>query len=350
MKLSAGELTDLYTDYVISSVSYTTATEMSFLLDGHVSHDKITRLLSSGYINSRNLWQMAKPICEEIATDDAVLIFDDSVEGKPYTDESELINWHFDHTAGRSIKGVNFISALYHSWEMSIPVNVRFVKKDRTITTDQGKTKQVSSTSKMQHFRNMLKDAAGKLRFRYVLCDSWFSSAENMNCVDGLDKYFVMAIKDNRKVALSKEDKLSGKYVSIKEAVSEGCVRSVYIEQLDFPILITKQVFKNGDGSTGTLYLAGNDLNLTYEQITTIYQKRWKVEEYHKSIKSNTSFPKSPAKTSVAQQSHFIASIMAYIKMERLKIRKGMNHFAIKSLLIKKAALAAWTELYRIAA
>ena len=123
-----------------------------------------------------------------------------------------------------------------------------------------------------------------------------------------------MAIKENRKVALSKEDKLAGKYISIKEAVSEECARSVYIEQLDFPILITKQVFKNGDGSTGTLYLASNDMNLTYEQITTIYKKRWKVEEYHKSIKSNTAFPKSPTKTMIAQQSHFIASIMAYVK------------------------------------
>jgi hypothetical protein len=132
--------------------------------------------------------------------------------------------------------------------------------------------------------------------------------------------------------------------------VPEGCVRSVYIEQLDFPILITKQVFKNGDGSTGTLYLASNDLNLSYEQMTTIYKKRWKVEEYHKSIKSNTAFPRSPAKTMIPQQSHFTASIMAYIKMERLKIRKGLNHFAIKSLLFKKASLAAWTELSKHAA
>ena len=50
-----------------------------------------------------------------------------------------------------------------------------------------------------------------------------------------------MALKENRKVALSKKDKLSGKYINIKEAVPEGCVRSVYVEQLDFPILIAKQ-------------------------------------------------------------------------------------------------------------
>ena len=62
------------------------------------------------------------------------------------------------------------------------------------------------------------------------------------------------------------------------------------MEQLEFPVFLTKQVFKNGDGSTGTLYLASNDGTLTAAQVTSIYQKRWKVEEYHKSVKSNASF------------------------------------------------------------
>ena len=130
--------------------------------------------------------------------------------------------------------------------------------------------------------------------------------------------------------------------------MSEECVRTVYIEQLEFPILIAKQVFKNEDGVAGTLYLASSDLNLSYEQITTIYQKRWKVEEYHKSIKSNTSFPRSPTKTLKTQQSHFIASILAYVKMERLKVRNSKNHFALKSLMIINATRAAWITLQKL--
>ena len=109
----------------------------------------------------------------------------------------------------------------------------------------------------------------------------------------------------------------------------EGYVRSDYVEQLDFPIFIAKQVFKDGNGVTGTLYLACSDLSLSYEQLTTIYQRRWKVEEYHKSIKSNTAFPNLPTKTPMTQQSQFIASIMDYVKLEQLKIRCLKNHFAL---------------------
>ena len=342
-------MVDLYTDYLLSSCGAATATGMSAALDSRLSHDVITDLLNSGYISSRLLWSEVKPMCREIEQENAVLIIDDSVEPKPYTDCNELIGWHFDHTQGRSIKGVNFISAVYYSWEMSLPVGVAFIKKDTVYTDKHGKQKTKSSVSKHQHFRTLVKHSSERLRFKYVLGDSWFASADNMNfVVQDCERDFIMALKENRKVALSREDKLSGKYISIKEAVSEGCVRAVYVEQLDFPLLIAKQVFKDEDGVTGTLYLTSSDLSLSYEQITTIYQKRWKVEVYHKSVKSNASFPNSPTRTLRTQQSHFIASILAYVKLERLKVKNTKNHFALKSLMMVNATKAAWITLQKL--
>lgn len=124
--------TDLYTDYLISSTAQITATGLSSLTEGIVSHDKITRQLSKGNYDSRYLWKQVKPMVEEISAsaDLSVLCFDDSIEEKPYTDESELICWHFDHTVNRSVKGVNFLTALLHTKEVSIPCVVEFVRKD----------------------------------------------------------------------------------------------------------------------------------------------------------------------------------------------------------------------------
>jgi hypothetical protein len=349
MKIGKSILLDLYTDYLISSCGLATATSMSAVLDNQISHDRITRLLSSNYITSRRLWSEVKAMCHEIEQDDAVLIIDDSIEAKPYTDCNKMIGWHFDHTEGRSVKGVNFITAIYHSWQMSLPVGISFIKKDIVYQDNNGKQKRKSSISKHQHFRELVRHSRDKLRFRYILSDSWFGCADNMKFIaEDCGSDFIMAIKENRKIALSKEDKLSGKYISIKDAMPEGCVRSVYVEQLDFPILIAKQVFKDGDGVTGTLYLASSDLGLSYEQITAIYQKRWKVEEYHKSIKSNTAFPKSPTKSVITQQSHFIASVLAYVKMERLKVKVSTNHFALKSRMAINATKAAWITFHQL--
>jgi hypothetical protein len=351
MKYSKSGLLDLYTDYLLSTEGLATATNLSVVLDKQINHDAFTQLLNSGYISSQRLWSITKPMCQEIDNDNGVLIIDDSVEAKPYTDCNELIQWHFDHTENRSVKGVNFISAIYNNWEMSLPTGVQFIEKDIVYTDKKtGKQKRKSSISKHEHFRSLVQHGSNHLYFKYVLSDSWFACAENMLFVKkDCERDFIMAMKENRNVALSREDKEAGKYVSIKNAVSEGCVRSVWVEQLDFPILIAKQVFKDGDGVTGTLYLTSSDLNLSYEQITTIYKRRWKVEEYHKSTKSNAAFPKSPTRREMTQKSHFIASIMAYVKLERLKIRCNKNHFALKSLMLVNATKAAWATMYELA-
>src|SRR3954447_12563319 len=175
MKIRRSELVDLYTDYLLSSCGPATATGMSAALDNRISHDIVTDLLNSGYISSRRLWATVKPMCAEIAQQDAVLIIDDSVEAKPYTDCNELIGWYFDHTLGRCIKGVNFISAIYNSWEMSLPMGVAFIHKDLMYIDKHGKEKTKSTISKQEHFRALVEHGSDRLRFKYVLSDSWFA-------------------------------------------------------------------------------------------------------------------------------------------------------------------------------
>jgi hypothetical protein len=40
------------------------------------------------------------------------LIFDDTIQEKEWTDESEIICWHYDHNKGRAVKGINVLNAL----------------------------------------------------------------------------------------------------------------------------------------------------------------------------------------------------------------------------------------------
>lgn len=99
---------DLYSDYLISSSSYTTTTGMASLLS--IKHDKVTRELSNGDYDSKFLWQKAKVYIQEMTQSKEVvyLSFDDSIEEKRYTDESELNCWHYDHVFGRPVKGGQF--------------------------------------------------------------------------------------------------------------------------------------------------------------------------------------------------------------------------------------------------
>lgn len=72
-------LLDLYTDYLISSTEQTTATQLSRMLDGDVSHDQITRFLSNQSFIYKYLWKLVKPILIQVESDEGVLIFDDTI-------------------------------------------------------------------------------------------------------------------------------------------------------------------------------------------------------------------------------------------------------------------------------
>ena len=117
------------------------------------------------------------------------------------------------------------------------------------------------------------------------------------------------------------------------------------VERRIFPILLIKKIFTNEDGTVGVLYLASNDIEHDAAYLYQIYQKRWRIEEYHKSIKENTSLAKSPTKRVRSQANHIFASIVAFSKREIMKFTTATNHFAIKYKLLVAANMASMNEL-----
>ena len=118
--------------------------------------------------------------------------------------------------------------------------------------------------------------------------------------------------------------------------------------RIAFVTLIGKQVFKNADNSTGTLHLVASDLTASYCQTTTTYQRRWAVETYHRSLKNNVSVCASPTKTSRTQCNHIYASVMAFVKLEAIKLNKVVNQYALKAKLYLRGIKAAFDELNQI--
>ena len=343
------EILDLYTDYLLSSFGQTTATGLSKLMDGEVSHDQVSRMLSSSKMTSKNWWRMVKPQVRKIEQVDGLMLVDDSIVEKAYTDENEIICWHYDHSKGRAVKGINFITTMYYAQGVALPVAFEIIAKtEKYIDMKTGKEKRRSKVTKNEYARCMLQAAyKNKISFKYVLNDIWFASAENMRFVKlDLKKDFIMALKSNRKVALSEDDKNNGKYQRIDQLeLPEGTTQTIYLEGVPFPMHLVRQVFKNEDGSTGVRYLVTSDLTLDADQIITIYQKRWKVEEYHRSLKQNASLAKSPTRTETTQTNHFVAALWSFVKIELLKVQTNKNHYQLKAQLYFSALQQAFQEL-----
>ena len=345
------ELLDLYSDYLIVTDRYATATGLSSILGGKISHDKITRFLDEEEYDSKTLWKIVKPKVKEIENSQGAILFDDTLSEKPYTEENELINWHWDHSKGRSIKGINILNMLYCTEEVSIPIGYEAIRKEYQVegTSDgKGKGKRKSEQTKNELMRKLLQQAVTNgVDFKWVMADIWYGSAENLNFIKKECKGdFIVPLKKNRKVALSEAAKNRGQYVSIGSLKLEpGSRLRVYLNGIDFPVTLIKDVFINGDDSEAVQYLVCSDLTTTYQQIITLYQRRWKVEEYHRSLKNNATLSGSPTRTVRTQTNHIFASIIAFFKLEVMKQKTRLNHYAMKSTIHLAALQSALKKI-----
>ena len=275
------DMLDIYTDYLICQNKYATATGLSDMVDGEFSHDKVTRFLRQGDFDSKMLWTYVKPTVRERENKNGVLILDDSIEDKPYTDENEVNCWHYSHAKGDIVKGINFLSCMVRYDDFSLPIGYEIIKKDIEycdIKTRQHRRK--ATVNKNQHFRQLIQQACtNHVLFEWVLADNWFGSKDNMEFIhDDLQKSFIFGIKSNRTLVLSENDAKNGRYQQVRSLeLEEGVVYKAWLKGLAFPVQLLKKVFKNENGTTGTLYLVSNDMHCSAERLYEVYQKRWRI-------------------------------------------------------------------------
>jgi IS4 transposase len=164
---------------------------------------------------------------------------------------------------------------------------------------------------------------------------------------DILGHNFLFAIKSNRNIAFKKDDKISGKFSKIKDLnIQTGDSHQVFIKGYNNPLRLIGLYVKNGtnfDSAKG--FLITNDMETSTEALIEIYQKRWKVEEFHKSLKQNLNIEHSPTKVITTQINHIFFTILAFIELEKMRVGLGQNHFSIIRGLYINATKQAFTEI-----
>lgn len=127
----------------------------------------------------------------------------------------------------------------------------------------------------------------------------------------------------------------------------EGCdTHLIYVKGIEFPLSLIKLVPKNRDDSNSTYsYLVTDDVTLSYSEIHSIYQKRWKIEEFHKSLKQNAKIEKSPTRTLLTQSNYIFLAVYTFVKLEIIKHNTNTNHFALKQQLYIKSIQSVYQQM-----
>jgi len=339
----------LYSAYLLASFGATTATGLRQVLEGEISHDQVSRHLAGKKPTGADRWHPVKPFVRQVQAAAGGLSLDDSSEEKPSTEENDLVGWPYDHAKAALVNGSNFLTALYASQGVSLPVGFYLIAQTEKYRDPKTQTeRRRSPVSKNELGRELSNQAGAKHSpFRFVGFATWFAAAETLVFIKRAPpRDFVCPVKTTRKVALSLADKQPGRYLRVETRVlEEHPPREVYLEGVDFPLVLVKQVFTNEDGSWGILSLVSSATTRSFADLTTTYQKRWQVECYPKSLKQNVSLEKSPTQTAPPQTHHFFAALCGSIKLERLKGKTKLKHFALKSKLYLHALHSAFSTL-----
>jgi transposase len=262
-------------------------------------------------------------------------------------DANDIICWHWDHQKGSNVKGMNLLTAFYTATNGKIAIRIPLgyeiiAKTERYFDEKEQKDKRRSPKTKNEMMQEMISaQITNRVKFLYILADSWFSSVENMKFINKRKKVFIFEMKENRLVADSEQDKKEGRFERLDQKALGKKPTIVWLKDLRIPVAIYKEVFINKDGSSGARDLVTNDTAMTKDQFETLYKRRWGVEEYHKSLKQNASIGDSPAHTERTQSNHVFSAIYAYVKLERTKLERRINHFALKLLIYTESLKTA---------
>ena len=127
-------------------------------------------------------------------------------------------------------------------------------------------------------------------------------------------------------MALTEDDRQKGNFVRIDESnLPYNTPVHGFLNDYHDEVLLLRRVFTNKDDSTGVLYLVCSDLQCDKDKFINGYQKRWQVEVYHM----------------------FLATY-AVFKLECLKIKTKLNHFALRTKLLISANQSAFAQLKAI--
>jgi hypothetical protein len=348
--------------------SEVSATAISQALGG-VSHDALTRLLSSGWWTARQLLLATVRVVSEIG-DEGWLIVDDVLIPKPYARLIAFCGWDFDHAVRRNIFGLRLVFVGWGNGWLTVPLGFYVWQKDPTRTPrpkrkrakpgrprkrgpkvrryprhartqrarrralQQGARRVRPRTARGTHSHTKTALARAlvwqvvrtKIQVRFILCDNWSASRQNLRCFTCWHLVWVTRLKNNTRV------RFHGRPMSVKQVAApvatanyhyyaqlRARARSVAVELFGQPVKLTVVKHDTHPERDRTKYLATSELSLSNAEPGGWYRRRWPSEVFFRDAKQLLGLSHSQVRQPQAVLTHLGLVCLAYRGLQLLK-------------------------------
>jgi SRSO17 transposase len=276
-------------------------------------------------VSPNSVWESISPlVCR---SDNACLIFDDTVLDKRHSSKIELVRRQYSGNEHGLVKGIGVVNCLY----VNLDTNEYWVIDWRIYDPD-GDQK-----TKLDHVRDMFDavSASKKLPFRTVLMDSWYATRQLMVHIHRAGKVFYCPLKSNRKVDDS-QGKNPYKAVSALDWFDDEGLRGKIVKIHEFPNDCKVKLFRVA-ATNRTEYVVTNDLSQdSAVAVKDICSIRWKIEQYHREVKQLLGLERCQCRKARAQRNHIGCVILAWHCLTNLARKLKTNVYALKKNLLSK--------------
>ena len=272
-----------------------------FLANPHVNWLHFTTRLAVRIIE-----QFLKPLTSENRRE--CFVIDDSLYERAGYKRTELAARVFDHVSMRYKKGFRLLTLGWTDGSTFLPVNFSLLSsaKDQNVLGPMVKTdhrsiagkRRIMARKKGTHVMISLLKTALKAghRARYVLFDSWFANPHQILEINDMGMNVIAIIKRSSKIQYLFNGERSN-IKSIYAACKKRRGRSRYL--LSVPVKVGQNrndehiinarivCVRNRNNRKDWIALICTDMHLSEEEIIRIYGKRWDIEIFFKTCKSN---------------------------------------------------------------
>lgn len=300
--------THLYVKFLLVSQGRYSSMELSRVAPEVMSHDAVSHLLSRERIQPKDLWKAVRPRVRP----GGVLILDDTVLDKPWSRKNALVHQLWSNVEKRVVRGMGLTTLLWTATGEHLPIDYRVYAR------------RMDGKTKLDHAEEMLTSAKARgLSPTHVLMDAVYTKLSTLKAIRGYGWRWVAILKKNRVVN-------DGKHLEDLRISPDG--RVVHLKGYG---LIT--VFRSARTSTSAGYLGTDDLTLNADAAEVLFGARWEVEEFHRGLKQTTGVTECSARLPQAQRTHIAASLLAFLTLERYRLRTGIAWTEAKARLTRSA-------------
>jgi hypothetical protein len=299
-----------YIEYLLNTPATYTCSNLAEHLEG-VSHDAVSDFLRRGRMTANGLWALVKPVLNN--TEEAVLIVDDSVQNKPYSQQIGLVQRQYSGAEHGLVRGIDIVNLVHYDGKDFDPIDYRIYAP------------AVNGHTKNDLFAEMLMaDTTSKgIKARTVLFDSWYTSIANLKLIALLNMVFLAPIKDNRLVSLSHEQG----YIHLQaidwtaDRLQNGVI--VKLKELPFKVRLFKIVATNGDIDW---IITNSPDPIDAQAVADQNAQRWPIEQFHRELKHLTGSEKCQCRKARSQRNHLGYCYLAWLA---LKVRATQLHLTL---------------------